>query len=188
MSIQGEMFAESMPAVCRYEQHREWIRDNLGADGERLLALVEEGEREDPDQERLRLEGILDICEEWVDDLSDLFGTGTDVLTFGWSPEDWGHGGAVWIKEFAGLYFASSSDYDDEGPFSSIEAAVGVDAFSMAPPNAELNSSVLSLEELKEIARGMEYPDDEDSRIYLNETPYMWKDGDLVPAPETSDE
>jgi hypothetical protein len=55
MSIQGEMFAESMPAVCRYEQHRAWIRDNLGADGERLLALVDEGERKDKDQERLRL-------------------------------------------------------------------------------------------------------------------------------------
>lgn len=108
------------------------------------------------------------------------------MLTYGWSPEVWGHGGAVWIKEFAGLYFSSSSDFDDEGPFSSIEAAMGGDVFSMAAPNAELDSSVLSIEELKEIARSMEHPDDDDYRIHLNEMPYMWKDWDLVPAFDTT--
>lgn len=63
---------------------------------------------------------------------------------------------------------------------------MGGDAFSRGGSNAELDSSVLSLEKLKEIARAMEYPDDDEYRVYLNKTPYMWKNGDLIPACETT--
>lgn len=62
--------------------------------------------------------------------------------------------GAIWISELGGIYIVTSSDYDDEGPFESLDEAINQsDQFGVVTANPELDSDVLTLQRLKKISQ-----------------------------------
>ena len=60
--------------------------------------------------------------------------------------------GVVWIKCCGGVYVIGSSDYDDLGPFSSLEEALQEEYFNIVTANPELHSEILPKKKLLEIA------------------------------------
>src|SRR6266566_1768466 len=65
--------------------------------------------------EALKNEDFLSdtICED-----------GNDVVTLAWDGDFPGGSGANYIREWNGLYFFSSSDHEEEGPFESLDEAL----------------------------------------------------------------
>lgn len=105
--------------------------------------------------------------------------SGTTVLSLGWDSNGPGGSGAIWITCWEDLYFCSSSDYDSEGPFDSLDEALQVDWFSNGTSSPELASEVLPLAQLKNIALGLLEGDGEQACI--NGDSYISEDGKLVP-------
>lgn len=103
---------------------------------------------------------------------------GKNVLSLGWDGNAPGCSGAIWVKEWMGFYFCSSSDYDDEGPFQSLDEALEMEWFSTDTSNPELDSDVLPLEQLLGIGRGL--VSEEMNEIYINGSLYHLEGGELV--------
>lgn len=101
----------------------------------------------------------------------------TDVLSLGWEGGSAGNSGAVWLKEWHGIYFTQSSDFDPSGPFDSIDEALSEECFNTeGTPNAELCCGVLKLKELRRIAVRV---GTEGEIIRINDQPFMLKAGKL---------
>ena len=88
--------------------------------------------------------------------------------------------GGIWIVEWLGLYFVSSSDYEDAGPFDSLEGALGCECFEGGAPNAELDSSELSVERLKQLAVNILNAEDDQDTIKINGGVYVLESGELT--------
>lgn len=77
------------------------------------------------------------------------------VLTMGWDGGFPGTAGSSALNEWHGIYFLTSSDFDDEGSYSSLEEALAHEWFAYPTPGVELFSNVLPMERLKEIGLGL---------------------------------
>ncbi len=106
------------------------------------------------------------------------------VLTLEWDGDFPGSSGANYLSEWNGLYFFSSSDYDDEGPFDTVkEALEELEYFNLAcTPKPELSSEILSLDRLLEIGRDL--VNDEGDEVYINDTLFVLAHGQLVESPQ----
>ncbi len=119
--------------------------------------------------EALRNEDFLwdTICED-----------GNDVLTLAWDGNFPGGSGANYIQEWNGLYFFSSSDHEEEGPFESLDEALALEYFHLpSTPQPELDSPILSLERLLEIARDL--VGSEGDQILVNKKLFVLSKGKL---------
>lgn len=93
------------------------------------------------------------------------------VLTVAWDSSMPGTCGASWIREWRGLYFFDSSDVDSEGPFESLDDAMEVDLFMVFSDGLSLESDVIPLEELIDIAYGR-FDGNEGDTIQINDNTY----------------
>jgi hypothetical protein len=102
---------------------------------------------------------------------------GRTVFSLGWDGDFPGGSGAAYVTEWKGLYFVTSSDFDDEGPFSSLEDALKLEYFSGPTPKPELSSSVLSKAKLKEMAHSL--VTNEGNRVTINDERFVLRNGKL---------
>ena len=112
------------------------------------------------------------------DDLSDDVLGGATVLSLGWDGHFPGNSGALWVREWKGFYFFSSSDIESEGPFESLDDVLDLEWFTVAASEPELDSKTLPLDKLLSIGKG--FVAEEGDRIHINGTLYVLKDGELV--------
>jgi hypothetical protein len=114
------------------------------------------------------------LCDAVIDILHD---QGNNVFCLGWDGDHPGGSGANNVIEWGGMYFINSSDYDDEGPFDSLDEALQTDCFGGPTCKPELSSSVLAEAELKEIA--LRYVSDEGDEVRINDQRYILRNGAL---------
>lgn len=120
-------------------------------------------------------DGVAEAGED-EDFLRNLIGEkGRTVLSLGWTGST---GGANWITEWGGLYFFSSSDYDEEGPFNSLKAAISDERFWMQTPEAELDSDVVPLPKLLEMGKAL--AGEEGNEVAINGKMYVLLKDNLV--------
>ena len=112
------------------------------------------------------------------DDLSNDVLRGKTVLSLGWDGHFPGNSGALWVREWKGFYFFSSSDIESEGPFESLDDVLDLEWFTVAASEPELDSKTLPLAKLLSIGKG--FVAEEGDRIHINGTLYALKDGELV--------
>lgn len=132
-----------------------------------------------PQEKALALED-----EDWL--RNEIYGERDSVLYCSWDLEGWGPGtnGAIWVHEWKGLYFLRSSDFDDDGPFASLEEACGEIGW-LGPPRGgfKYGSSVLDEAQLLEwVASGFE--GEVDDVITINDHLYVWTGTGFKPAPD----
>jgi hypothetical protein len=123
------------------------------------------------DRDKL-FDAVIDIVHE----------QGNSVFCLGWDGNYPGGSGANYITEWNGLYFITSSDYDPEGPFDSLEEALESDCFGGPTSQPELWSTVLSESELKQIA--LRYVSEEGDEVCINDERFVLRNGALL-ATET---
>jgi hypothetical protein len=116
--------------------------------------------------------------EEFFDAIWDIVsGEATTVFSLGWDGDFPGGSGGVYVNEWKGVYFVTSSDYDDEGPFSSLEEALELDYFASSTPKPELSSNAVSEAKLKEIARALATK--EGDKITINGRRFVLQNGEF---------
>ncbi len=117
---------------------------------------------------------------------------GKDALSLGWDCESPGSSGGHWITLWQGLYFVGSSDFEDEGPFETLEEALKLEMFQGPTPNPSLRSEVLSLAELLRLGTRFVSEEEEEeegggggeAEIYINDVRYVLQDDELVRSDE----
>lgn len=115
---------------------------------------------------------------ENVDELADDVADGKTVLSLGWEVENFGHSGAHWIKRWHGLYFCSSSDYDDEGPFETLAEALEVYWFQEPIPHPSVDCTELPFDDLLKLAHQLVA--EEGSQIEINGRTFELESGNFV--------
>ena len=88
-------------------------------------------------------------------------------------------GGGLWVSEWLGLFFMSSSDFDSEGPFESLDELMELDWFHVVVYRPSLTSTSIPLSELLSIARNL--VGEEGDEILINRARYILKNEELVP-------
>ncbi len=140
---------------------RQWAQENFPDDYPTLVR--EEG-----------AEYANSCLRDWLhDNLADAF---DQVLCLAWDGDFPGNSGALYVQEWRGLYFISSSDYDPSGPYQSLEEALEQDYFAVETANPEVSGS-LPLAQLLAIAQGI---CGEDDTVRVNDVLYGWKAGEFV--------
>ncbi|MFM1769023.1 MAG: hypothetical protein RJA22_1552 [Verrucomicrobiota bacterium] len=109
-----------------------------------------------------------------INDLSDA----ETVFSLCWDSNRPGGSGAIWINEFKGFYFCTSSDYDPEGPFESLDDALACEWFHTPTPNPEITCQKLPLNELLAIASSL--VSEEGEEVYINSERYVLEEDELV--------
>lgn len=79
----------------------------------------------------------------------------SSVLGMSWDGGSPGTGGSSDLKEWHGIYFLTSSDFEDQGPFSSLDEALAHEWFHFPTPRSQLFSDVVAMERLVEIGLGL---------------------------------
>ena len=169
-------WGDCLEPLLRDARFRAELIDRLEGDGERLVdAAIHGKELTADEQERLDEE----LRETYV-----FFAK--QVVCLSWdSCSPMGGDGASWVVSFAGVYWFCSSDWENEGPCSSLGEALGCSSsFSMATHNATLKSDTMSAEELLPIAEDV-CP--HDGTIYVNGSDYRHGDDGLVLADDDDD-
>jgi len=164
-------FASCISKLLRNAEFRVALEDRLDEGGKSVLRKIEESA---PVSEQ-EMDEIYDAAyEAYRENLS-------QVLCLGWDGNHPGGSGALYVGELEGVYLVSSSDYDDAGPFESLDEALDLEYFQIRTPNPELDASEIPLERLLEIARDVvEW--EEGGEIRINEERYVVQGNDLVKA------
>ena len=142
----GERFIKCIPQLMNCAAFAKKLRDSVG------------GSLSDWGDERKRSDLLQNAADEdtLFDDAFNAYNECAEtVLTLGWTGGSAGNSGAIWLHNCEGIYVITSSDYDDMGPFPSLEDALKEECFHGAPPQPELDSAVLPEERLLTIARGV---------------------------------
>jgi hypothetical protein len=130
-------------------------------------------------RERVGLERLAQYADD--EDLleEDFEGSRKPVLSLEWDGGPCG-GGGLWVTEWLGLFFMSSSDLDPEGPFETLDDLLKLDWFHVAAHRPSLTSKSIPLPELLAIA--LELAGEEGDGILINGARYVLKKGKLVPS------
>ena len=130
-------------------------------------------------RERVGLEQLARYVDD--EDLleEDFEGSRKPVLSLEWDGGVCG-GGGLWVTEWLGLFFMSSSDLDPEGPFETLDELLELDWFHVAAYRPSLTSKSIPLSELLAIA--LDLVGEEGDGILINGARYVLKKGKLVPS------
>lgn len=107
---------------------------------------------------------------------------GETVLSLRWDGDAPGYSGEIRLARWKDLYFLLSSDFDPEGPFESLDAALALECFHTPVPNPELASQALPLPTLLEIASRL--VTEEGAPITINAVRHTLRAGKLVASVE----
>jgi len=137
------------------------------------------------EKERFKNAMPTDLYSEYHADQDKIFNEmldhGNEVLRLSWLG-GMVDGGFVKLIEWHGFYFTQCSDTGDKGPFDSFEDALGGN-FDHYVPEPELDSEVLTLDQLRKIALAIFDPNGEEP-IKINGNEYMLRDGEIVEVKE----
>ena len=103
----------------------------------------------------------------------------SSVLRLGWDGGFPGTSGASWLQEWHGLYFVTSSDFDNERAYWSLDEALASENFNFSTARPELHSDVIPMDRLMEIALGLV---DEDDTIGVNGQYFIRRSDRLEPV------
>jgi hypothetical protein len=114
------------------------------------------------------------------DELSDtVFSDATSVLDLGWDAGRMAASGCLSIRDWHGVFFITSSDYDPAGPFASIGDALDHEYLWGPIPGLGLASDSIPLQQL--LALGERLIGEDDDYLDINDRRYIRaKDGALV--------
>lgn len=101
-----------------------------------------------------------------------------NVLTLGWDGNFPGSSGAIWLIGLDGVYIITD-DFGDHGPYDNLEEALDFEAFFCVTSNPEVDSNVLPLEKLLEIAESVVDWENEGDVWVMGER-YVVKGNELV--------
>lgn len=113
------------------------------------------------------------------DDIND--DSGATVLMLEWSGEGMAHSGFIFVSTWGPFYIFTSSDYDNQGPFHTIEDVLELEYFSLnSIPGGVLkfNEPIISRTAAFNIAYNMCGEDGE--TIVINDVTYVRKEGKLI--------
>ena len=162
-------FASLISKLLRNAEFRTALEESLDEPGKSVLRKIQEST---PVSEH-EVDEIYDAAyEAYRENLS-------QVLCLGWDGNHPGGSGALYVGELEGVYLVSSSDYDDAGPFESLDEALELEYFQIRTPNPELDASEIPLERLLEIARDV-VDWEGGGEIRINEERYVVQGNDLV--------
>ena len=86
--------------------------------------------------------------------------------------------GGNFISEWCGLYFVTSTEYEPEGPFESLDEALSDERFSLEIPEPEIRSEVVPLPTLKRIGKAVACGEGES--VFINGRQYVLVGDNLV--------
>jgi hypothetical protein len=138
-----ERFLKQLPQLLNNVAFRKEFIEALGEEGSEILTCIrenlpfEEGDEDD----------VFDVAHEAYSSCA------KEILTLAWDGYAPGMSGTAWIICCGEVYVIGSSDYDDLGPFSSLEEALQEECFNIVTANPELESRVLPKKKLLGIAR-----------------------------------
>ena len=142
-----ERFLKSIPQLLNCAAFAKKLRDSIG------------GSVSDWGDERKRSDLLQSAANEGTlfDDAFNTYNECAEtVLTLGWTGSSAGNSGAIWLHNCEGIYIITSSDFDDMGPFSSLEDALGARMFPVEHHRIQnWTRHILPREKLLEIARGV---------------------------------
>ena len=154
-------WVDVLPKLLRDARFRAELIDRLEDEGDCIVTAAAAGTSlSDTDQERL------------AEELGETFAfLASRVVSLDWEDSTpMGGCGASWIDGFADVYWFGSSDWEGQGPFESISAALGASSsFDTATYGAWLRSEVVDDAQLLSIGASI-CPHDGD--IYINSTRY----------------
>ena len=134
----------------------------MAIDYDRLLHDPLLKERVSKRQYDAYLAGEKELCED-IDACS--------VFTLSWDGGGMLGSGILSIGEWKRFYFITSTDFDDEGPFHSLEEALDHDYFTRSAPNPELRCDQLTTDQLFSAARYL-VVDQNPQRVCINGKDY----------------
>jgi hypothetical protein len=108
---------------------------------------------------------LLDIISE----------EGRTLLTF--SNEEGGN----FLSEWCGFYFVTSTEYEPNGPFESLDGALTEERFWLQIREPEIRSEIVPLPKLKAIGNAVA---SEGEAVFINGTRYVLSGGKLVEEEE----
>ena len=129
-----------------------------------------------------RLVKLIHESNLTFDDARDLImSEGDEVLSVGWTGGSAGNSGAVWVRKWRGYFFIYSSDFDDQGPYETLEEVLSAECVcSPGTPEPDISSTMLSLDELKKL--GLKMLTEEGETVLINGSFFKLRDGSLVPV------
>ena len=157
------LFTYHLPQLLKHKKYYFELKSMLDKESQKLLSKIILNETESDDE----IGPIYDAAFETYYNLSNT------VFTLSWDGQAPGNSGACSVYEYAGIYVVSSSDYPVQGPFDSLSEALGCECFSLAINHAQISCKVLSLKELKNIAKPM-VDWDKGGEIVINSRLYIF--------------
>jgi hypothetical protein len=166
-----ERFLEYLPRLLSDATFRDKIIKELGKAGPDVLARVQNNLPIDDEDELFdAARNVYSNCAE-------------NILTLAWDGDFPGNSGVLSLGCCAGVYVISSTDYDDLGPFTSLDEALQDEHLNTVTANPELNSEVLPNDELLEIAARIVDWENEGT-IRINSELYQVSDNKLILSAE----
>lgn len=165
-------FHSLLPRLLGAKAFRAAIRKWDGKQAKALFKSIDKGETPDSD--------LLEEFAEWIRE--EYFDQAKQVLSVGWDGDFPGNSGAFWLYELAGVCIFTCSDRGLMGPYESLEAALDAEYLSIPTPNPSVDSDVLTLEQLLQVAAGVVDWENE-GEVSVNNERYVVKGGELVPEP-----
>jgi hypothetical protein len=122
---------------------------------------------------------MLSECEQEEGVLLDQISEEAEtVFTLGWDGDHPGGSGFIWVTKWNDFFFFGSSDYDDDGPYDSLEETLEDERFHVGTAEPSITSESLSLPELLRLASDL--VSNEGDSVIINDQGYTMTDGKLV--------
>ena len=148
------MIDDLMP-LMKCDEKREWLWDIAsGCIDDRILRVLDKLPDDVQDE----------ICYEIYNNLWEL----DEAFTLEWAGDA---SGLIKVLGFEGFYFITSTDYDDEGPFGSLEEVLNHDYLCVTTSSPSISSETLSKNQLMQLAQQVVDWDNEGD-IYINGEKY----------------
>ena len=168
-SFDSEKLFSLIPRLLESETFCRALEANLEDDSTGLLERFRRGEALSTDDSEVLFDAAFEAFRENL----------TAVLSLAWDGGFPGMSGAIWVSELAGVFAVTSTDYSPMGPFESLDEALACECLNIVTPDPELDSAVLPMERLLNVARGV--VDWENAgEIWINSERYTVQGNELV--------
>jgi len=158
-----------IPSLLESADFRKDLEANLGDRAPKIISDIESGKETEGENRDLLFDAANAAFRS----------NAHNVLSLGWDGGFPGMSGAAWVSELEGVFFVTSSDYEAEGPFDTLDEALTCECFGTVTESPELDSETLPLEQLLEIAHGVVDWENEGD-IWINSRRFVTQGEELV--------